>query len=162
VLREGIGYLPELSSDERVALLVRQAASDPKVSVQAVTLAAESMGSRGVDILFSVWADTSRRTPATALSQRYLDEEKVRQKASAALKIALAFRDDSQDCQAVRSLVEKALEDGDSRATRPMARLRNKRGCGKGRSQDCYACLRSDKLLENALRNVLQRPGPKY
>lgn len=160
--RDAISRIPELANDERIALNVRQAAAEPKAALAAVNLAAEVLGSRGVDILFSVWGDTSRRTPATALAQRYLDDPKVRDKASREVKLALALRDDTSDCEAMRKLVSDALEYGDSRAARPMARLRQTKGCGNRKQADCYPCLRSDKLLENALRRAAKQPAPKY
>jgi hypothetical protein len=118
------------------------------------------MGERGVNILFSAWADTARRSPTSALAQRYLEEEKVLQKASPAVRLALALRE-THSCEATRKLLEDARQFGDTRSLRPMAKLRAVKGCGRAEASDCYPCLRQDSLLEDAILASAKRIAPK-
>lgn len=161
LLRQAVHLKDELENDDEVAALVRKGASDTKGSKLALATAAETLGYRGVDILFSVWADTRRRTPTTALAEQYLENEKVRERASPALRLALTLRDEVA-CPDVRKLVTEAKAIGDSRSLRPLAQMRKTRGCGPGKKQDCYACLRDDDLLETAIAAAAERIGPKY
>jgi hypothetical protein len=161
LLREAVELNAEFANDAELTQLVRQGANDPDSSKIALATAAEVLGSRGTDILFSVWADTKRRTPTTALAEHYLQQAEVVEHASPALKVALKLRDDL-DCESTRSLLEDVQRVGDTRALNPLAKLRSKRGCGPGKRSDCYTCLREDELLESAISASAQRPGPKY
>jgi eukaryotic-like serine/threonine-protein kinase len=158
--RNAIAHVPTLAENERISESVRTAAKDGAFATAAVGLAAESMGERGVNILFSVWADTARRSPASALAQRYLDEDKVIKKASPAVRLALALRE-QHTCDDTRKLLQDAAQFGDTRSLRPMAKLRALKGCGSDRSQDCYPCLRKDTLLEDAIAAAAKRIAPK-
>lgn len=160
--REAIAHHPNLAENATLAAEVRRAAADDEVSLKAVQLAAEALGKRGVDLLFSVWADTSARTPATALAQRYLEDERVLQHASKPVKLALALREDGLPCPRVRELLAQAKDFGDTRSVRPMLAMRKPTGCGPARTQDCHPCLRQDDLLAEAIRSAAQRKAPKY
>ena len=160
--REAIIHQPELAENAKLAAEVRRTAADDQAGLQAVQLAAEALGRRGVDLLFSVWADTSARTPATALAQRYLEDERVLQRASEPVRLALALRESGTPCARVRELLEKAKMYGDTRSVRPMLGMRKRTGCGPARNHDCYSCLRQDELLAEAIRNAAQRKAPKY
>jgi serine/threonine-protein kinase len=161
LLREAVSAKPELANDEELSRLVRLGANDAEGSKIALATAAEALGSRGTDILFSVWADTKRRTPITALAEHYLQQKEVVAHASPALKLALDLREDF-DCDKARTLLGEVQKVGDTRALNPLAKLRKKRGCGAGKRLDCYPCLRDDDLLETAIAAAADRPGPKY
>lgn len=158
--REAIAHAPALADDARISENVRSATKDSSTATQAVAVAAESLGERGVNILFSTWADTARRTKASALAERYLKEEKVLAKASPAVKLALELRD-SPSCERLRELLQTAKEQGDTRSLHPMSKLRSLKGCGPHKNQDCHPCLRQDTLLEDAILAAAKRIGPK-
>ncbi len=160
IYQKAIAHNPELAEDEKVAYNVRLAVKDSATATLAVTVAAESLGQRGVNVLFSTWADTARRTKASALAERYLKQDKVLEKATREVKLALALREDS-DCERTRQLLKSAYEYGDSRSLHPMAKLRAVKGCGPHRNDDCYPCLRGDTLLEDAIAAAAKRIGPK-
>lgn len=161
LLRQAVELHAALADDGEFTGLVRQGASDEDASKVALAMAAEALGARGADILFSVWADTKRRTPTTALAEHYLEQADVIAHASPALQLALKLRDEIA-CEAVRPLLEEVKRVGDTRSLNPLAKLRKKRGCGPGKRSDCYACLRDDELLEAAIAAAAERPGPKY
>src|SRR5690606_16480134 len=91
----------DLKNDERLTAVVREVASSDNspAALEALTLAATKLESRGVDILFSVWSETKLRTPATALAERYLGDKAVLKNASKAVHIALDLRKDDLDCE---------------------------------------------------------------
>jgi hypothetical protein len=85
---------------------------------------------------------------------RYLADDllaipSVRSAASKPLAVALDLRAD-RDCAAMRSLVGRARDEGDERATLRLSALSSETGCGRDRKSDCYACLRGDTLLFEA------------
>src|SRR5690606_27262445 len=122
----------DLKNDERLTAVVREVASSDNspAALEALTLAATKLESRGVDILFSVWSETKLRTPATALAERYLGDKAVLKNASKAVHIALDLRKDDLDCEQAKALLEQAKINGDTRSLRPMAKFRKVRGCG--------------------------------
>lgn len=154
----------ELENDERLTAVARELASSDNsaAALEALTLAATKLGSRGVDILFSVWSETKLRTPATALAERYLADRAVLKNASKAVHIALELRKDDLDCAQAKTLLEQAKVNGDTRSLRPMAKFRKIRGCGPKKRSDCYPCLREGELLEEAIRESNSRPAPRY
>lgn len=161
IYQEAIAHLPELADNIKIAENVQLAVKDMKTMKKAIAVAAESMGERGVNILFHTWAGTAKRTPASALAERYLKSERVQKKASKAVTLALALRK-SHSCNELRTLLEQAKEYGDTRSLNPMAKLRNKRGCGASKKDDCFGCLRNDSLLEDAIAAAAERLGPKH
>ncbi len=157
---KAVAHIPELRDNEEIATNVRLAAKDSATAVKAVAVAAESLGERGVNILFSTWADTARRTNATALAERYLKQSDVMENASVAVKLALEARE-IEDCEHARRLLTKVMAEGDTRALRPLAKMRSVKGCGDHKQDDCWPCLRQDNLLEDAITAAAKRIGPK-
>ncbi len=161
--RDAIHNIPELADDESVAKNVYIATTASRTAQKAVTVAAESLGTRGVDILFNVWSTTSKRTPASALAERYMDQEKVRKKASPQVLLALKLREtDKLECEQVLELVKQAKEYGDTRCLRPLWQLKSQAGCGPTKRDDCYPCLRDGKLLAQATKKAAKRLAPEY
>jgi serine/threonine protein kinase len=164
-MKEGVRHQPELIKDERLTAVVRDIGSsdNSKAALEALTFAATELGSRGVDILFSVWSETKNRTPATALAERYLSDDSVLKNASKAVHLALELRKtDETDCEANKRLLEQTKEYGDTRSLRPLAKYRKLRGCGPKKRSDCYPCLRGSELLDEAIREANSRIAPRY
>lgn len=161
IYQEAIAHMAELADNAKIAENVQLAVKDSATMKKAIAVAAESMGERGVNILFHTWAGTAKRTPASALAERYLKLERVQKKASKAVTLALDLRR-PHACAELRALLTKAKDYGDTRSLNPMAKLRSKRGCGASKKDDCYACLRNDSLLEDAIAAAAERLGPKH
>ncbi len=157
-------HKPELINDAAFTKLIRELASSPDSStaLAALNLAALHFGSRGVDILFSVWSETKERTPATALAERYLAQESILKGASKPVQLALSLRNPDLTCDTAKTLLERAKQDGDTRSLRPMARFRRLRGCGPNKRSDCFACIRDSELLEEAVREANSREAPRF
>jgi tetratricopeptide (TPR) repeat protein len=161
IYQKAIAHRPGLAEHEQIASNVRLAARDGATATLAVTVAAESLGGRGGNVLFSIWADTARRTEASALAERYLEQDKILEKASREVRLALDLRKDN-DCSATRRLLQSAFDYGDSRGLHPMAKLRASKGCGPHKNDDCYPCLRNNTLLEDAIAAAAKRIAPKH
>jgi serine/threonine-protein kinase len=155
-----IARIPVLAENEQIAENVRMATKESSTATRAVEVAADSLGERGVNVLFSVWADTARRSPASSLAERYLTKDAILKKASPAVRLALELRQ-RHSCEDTRKLLQQAMTDGDTRSLRPMAKLRAVKGCGGASNGDCYPCLRKDTLLEDAIAASAKRIAPK-
>lgn len=163
-LTSAVRHKPALKNDEGLTSVIRELASSDNsaAALEALTLAATQLGPRGVDVLFSVWSETKHRTPATALAERYLDDEEVLKHASKAVIVALELRKPDLTCERVKELLEQAKAYGDTRSLRPMAKFRKVRGCGPKKRSDCYECIRGSELLDEAVREANSRPAPRY
>jgi hypothetical protein len=117
-------------------------AGDAETARDALAAMAALNGPIGADLLYEVWAGTSARTESTELAHALVYSNDVRPKATPALAIALEVRQ-AETCEQFQAALPKALKDGDRRSLTPLMKLGNKRGCGPKKSQDCYACLRS-------------------
>jgi hypothetical protein len=116
-------------------------------------------GPRSADILYHTWVGTSQRTQTTELAEELIYVNEVRSKASPALAVALDLRR-AATCEQVAEVLPKAIEHGDRRSLHLLGRLVNRRGCGKGKREDCYPCLRDGDALADAIKAVRTREPP--
>jgi hypothetical protein len=158
-LRDRIDHDPGLIKDAETLAALRRYTDDPETSRDALAAIAEVPGPISPDMLYEVWTSTSQRTTATDLARSLILSKEVRAKASPALSIALALRD-ADTCEANRDLLPKATSDGDKRTFHLLSKLTRKYGCGPNKRQDCYACLRDGKDLDNAIKVTKARREP--
>jgi serine/threonine-protein kinase len=160
--RSGGKLDPKLGDSPEVLADVRRALADAPNEQLALEVAAD-LGAGGADLLYEVY--DGKRTSNAALSKQakaLLDSEVVQQRASAALKVALELpKAKSEGCGAVKKLLPRVQESGDSRVASLLTRLADRRGCGFLGLRDCFACLRAGKDLANAQKAVAERPAPK-
>jgi eukaryotic-like serine/threonine-protein kinase len=160
--RAGGKIEPKLGDTPEVLADVRKALADESNKVLALEVAAE-LGASGADLLYDVY--DSKRTTDAALSKQakaLLDTDAVQGRASPALKIALELPKAKADgCLAVKKLLPRVQENGDSRVAPLLARLADRRGCGFLGLRDCFACLRAGKDFANAQKAVAERPAPR-
>jgi serine/threonine-protein kinase len=129
----------------------------------ALRVAAALPSPAGADILFDVWASTPKATPATQRARDLLASDAVRTRASEAVRIAFDLRSaQGQTCEVRRPIVDRAAENADVRAFRPLAILASRTGCGPRSHDDCFACLRNDDVLDRALERAKDHPAPDY
>lgn len=159
--RSALDLEGSLAQDRKLLSDVRRAAESEVAYQPAQEFAARQLGSEGVDILFDVWTATAERTKQTTLAKQLMDDKEVFSKASPALKVALELRD-AQGCQANRELLPRVQEHGDTRSLRRLQRLQAKSGCGFLNLEDCFSCLRKDKLLASTIAAVTERSAPTY
>jgi hypothetical protein len=152
---------PELRDHIDLLRGVRRLVDDPLTRERALELAATRLGSRGVDLLFEVWLSTKDKTAATRGAKKWLDSDAVRAAASPAAKVALEIRE-AKGCSALKEVLPRVKAQGDDRSLGSLKRLQAKSGCGFLSLEDCYSCLRSDGVLEQALDAVADRSAPRF
>ena len=165
--KEALGLLakdlkrnPNLGEDPDVLRRLREATNEPELAPEALRVLATLPGPTAVDVIYDTWTGTKERTETTQLAQDLVLARSVREKASPALAVALDLRD-TQQCEEVSKIVDRAIEHGDRRSLRPLGGLTLRYGCGPRKSEDCYPCLRSDHRVTDAISAVLARPKPK-
>lgn len=157
---------PELLQDPKALARLRAFVEDRDTTLPAMTVVTQLPGPIGPDLLYEVWVGTPRRTETTQLAEELVYSDGVRSKASEALSVALDLRE-TEECETVLAILPRAAKHGDRRSARLVQRLLNRRGCGPGKSEDCYACLRpldDDKsavTVVSALYAVRRRPPPE-
>ena len=152
---------PSLSKDATLRRHVWHAAGHDDTAAEALRIASLRLGSAGADMLYSVWVSTKAKTPTTQLAKQLVYSPEVRRKASPALDVALELRK-AQSCQDYKKLLPRATLSGDTRAFRILEPLTVKRGCGPGKKDDCYPCLRRSSALDDALGACRRHREPIY
>jgi hypothetical protein len=162
--RSGAKLEPRLGESAVVLADVRHATTDAPSQRLALEVAA-ALGAGGADLLYDLWE--SNKTTNAALSKQaktLLESEAVMKNASAALKVALELPKAKQEgCQAVKALLPRVLESGDTRSVPTLTKVSDRRGCGFLGLRDCFACLRTakGKDLADAKKAASERPAPK-
>jgi len=159
-LRERIEHDPGLIKDPEVLAQLRRDVDDPETSRDALAAIANVPGPISADLIYEVWTASSSRSTASELAHSLIYSKEVRAKASKALAVALDLRD-ADSCEKSRDLLERVSNDGDRRSFHLLNKLTRKYGCGPGKRQDCYACLREGKELDAALKLVKTRREPR-
>ncbi|MET0792509.1 MAG: hypothetical protein ABW061_13390, partial [Polyangiaceae bacterium] len=158
-LRDRVDHDPGLIKDPEVLAQLRRNTDDPETARDALAAMANVPGPISADLIYEVWTATSARTTATDLARSLIYSKEVRAKASKALAVALDLRD-ADTCEKNRDLLPKATSDGDHRASHLLNKLTRKYGCGPNKRQDCNACLRDGKALDDAIKAVKARREP--
>src|SRR6185369_13819342 len=159
-LRERIEHDPGLIKDPEVLAQLRRNIDDPETARDALAAMANVPGPISADLIYEVWTGTAARSATTDLARSLIYGKDVRAKASKALAVALDLRD-ADSCEKSRDLLARASSEGDRRSFQWLSKMTRKYGCGPGKRQDCYACLRDGKDLEEALKAVKARREPK-
>ncbi len=152
---------PSVAEQPEVLSHLRQAAVDPKSFESALTLAAR-LGFGGIDLIYDVAGDKSPAAkPSADLAEKLLADPAIANKASPALRLVLDLRG-AKGCNAYKKLLPQAVEHADTRALSRLTRLRTRRGCGFLGLGDCYSCLRSGGLLEQAIAKAQGTKAPEF
>jgi hypothetical protein len=159
--REALDRSPALGSDKTMLAGLRYFAERDKTYEPVLEFAAKHMGERGADLLFHVWASTSRESPHTSLAGKLLQSSDVARHLSEPLRLALELRA-AESCEAIRALLPRARSTADERSLIRLKKLATKTGCGESGKEDCYPCLRGDDLLEQTLVQVQMRNAPRF
>jgi hypothetical protein len=152
---------PNLLKEPERAQRLLDYARNRETTVPALRAIAELPGSIGPDMLYELWVATSRRDEVTELAEQLVYASDVRPKASSALAVALDLRK-AVACEEYRAILPRAIEYGDRRSLRLVGKLFRTYGCGGKHKGDCFACLRDDDLLEDALDAVKTRKYRRF
>ena len=120
----------------------------------AFALLESKLGPGGIDAIIEL---SNEKSPALRnRANKVLTKPEVREHASPA---ALAYLDlkAAQGCNAKRDLMARVKKDGDGRVLSSLKSLQQRGGCGFLRRGDCWACLRRDTALEDAVTAVESR-----
>jgi hypothetical protein len=159
-LRQKLSRDPGLFKDAALMTELRRAAEDPLTAPDALSAMAEAPGPISADLLYEMWTGTVVRNSATELARSLVFSKEVRAKASPELAIALDLRI-AETCEQNRDLLPRVLEKADRRSLSLLAKLARRYGCGPNKRLDCFACLREDKAVEDAMAAVKKRREPK-
>jgi hypothetical protein len=153
---------PDLLNDKATQADLLRLARDGETAHQALAVLATVKSPLGADLLYELWTGKSPHTDSTELSRALALSTDVRPRASAALSVALDLRA-ADSCEKLKAILPNALKAGDRRSLAPLAKLTSKRGCGPKKTEDCYACLRSepDELVAT-INAVKSRRAPVY
>jgi serine/threonine-protein kinase len=121
----------------------------------AIGLLERSFGTRGLDVLIALMNKPGLGHAKGLISQR-LTQEEVRARASPAALVALDLST-AVRCEAKRALLPRAARDGDQRTLLQLKSLNGTHGCGVMHRGDCWACLRKDGALHNAITAITAR-----
>lgn len=158
-LRDRVDHDPGLIKDPEVLAQLRRYSDDPETARDALAAMANVPSPISADLIYEVWTGTAQRTTSTDLARSLIYSKEVRAKASKALALALDLRD-ADTCEKNKELLPRAESDGDRRSYHLLNKLTRKYGCGAGKRQDCYACLRGSTDLDSALKAVKPRREP--
>jgi len=152
---------PALAGDARMMSGLRYFAEKESTYETVLKFAAEHMGAPGADLIFHVWASTSRVTPHTQKAKEFLDDPGVRKNMSTALRLAMELRN-APGCVEVEAMLPEILTHADDRSLMRLKDLNKTDGCGDDGKQDCYPCLRDSSLLQDAITQVQMRGAPRF
>ncbi len=165
---------PALGVDPGVLADLRQLAVQPESWKAAQDLAAD-LGPSGADLLYDVWVElkSDPAKPGMAKEARArLDRSEDR---SESLQIALDL-ETGTTCASYKVLMPRAVEHADVRSLPKLEALSKPATCGGSGSgvsgvfkklsgknkQDCWACLRGDDQLTQAVERARSHPAPSF
>jgi hypothetical protein len=161
-LRGRVESNPALLADKPVQAELLRLMRDSDTAPEALAALSAVRSPLGADLLYEVWTSTPIHSESTELARALAFSADVRPRASAALSVALDLRA-AQSCEQYQAILPSALKDGDRRSLAPLSKLANKRGCGPKKTDDCYACLRSQPdELTATINAVKSRRAPAY
>ncbi len=155
---------PSLASDAALMKDVVAATADKTTVRDALSLAVRSLGAPGADLVYFVNQATRNKKDVAdthTMSRTLLESETLRQKASPALLVALDLNK-ARGCAAVRPVVERAVTHADARSLPKLKSFTARNGCGFLGMGDCFACLRGNSNLADAVRRADSTPAPKF
>ncbi|HYO95797.1 MAG TPA: serine/threonine-protein kinase, partial [Polyangiaceae bacterium] len=165
VYAQALTAFPQLAQDATLLGDVRRLTRSKGIELQALDLAARSMGAAGADLLYAV-AEEGRgaASPEGKRARALLDEEPARSQLSPALRSLLKLQAalKKPKCGELKALLPELARDADARAAPGLTRLADRRGCGFLGLSDCFGCLRASKDLANTLQAVRARPAPSF
>ncbi len=151
-----------LSGDARMMSGLRYFAEKESTYETVLEFAAEHMGEPGADLIFHVWATTSRITPYTQKAKDLLEDADVRKHMSTPLRLAMQLRDAAFSCDDAKKLLPQILTEADDRTLMRLKEMSKTDGCGADKKDDCYPCLRDSSLLKDAITQVQMRGQPRF
>ncbi|HMJ10465.1 MAG TPA: serine/threonine-protein kinase [Polyangiaceae bacterium] len=149
---------PKLMDNAQVATGLFKAAQAKASADASFALLEGPMGSRGADIVYDLATTKGVRQNVKTRALGWLKTKEFDRASSAALNIAVALRQ-AQSCQQKHALLLRAKNVGDERSLPELRLLEARTGCGRRKRDDCFACLRKDDRLKQAITTIQARTG---
>jgi serine/threonine-protein kinase len=149
---------PKLAEDAQISTALFKAAQAKASSDASFALLEGPMGSRGADIVYDLATTKGVRQNIKQRALSWLQTKEFDRASSASLNIAVALRQ-AQSCQQKHALLLRAKNVGDERSLSELKKLEARTGCGRRKRDDCYACLRKDDRLKQAITAIEGRKG---
>lgn len=113
----------------------------------------------GPDLVYRASRTHRRDEDVVKLATALLSTDEVRNRASAAMSVVIDAMS-AETCEEAREVLERAGDDGDRRSVQHLVRFAETTGCGPSKIDDCYRCLRGDRLLVDSVRLAQERIEP--
>jgi eukaryotic-like serine/threonine-protein kinase len=155
--RHALELDPRLNENKSIRGALFRAAQGTATSA-AFRLLEGPMGSEGADIIYDLSTKDGVKPRVKVQANQFLLSDSVRAVASPGLLLLIDLtRAESQSCEAVLKVVERAALQGDMRAVQRLRALESRTGCGPKKTDDCYPCLRTGGLLAFAISTIQKR-----
>jgi hypothetical protein len=136
------------------------ASRDPDTATEALGAMARLPSPAGPDLLWFVWTTRKKSDPSAVVAEQLLATGEVRTRASPAVLVALDLRA-AETCDQAKEALGRAVEHGDRRSLSYIGRFAQKKGCGEGKREDCWPCLRDGDELKSATKAAAKRAAPR-
>ena len=147
---------PGLSDNKQIASILFQTAQVKAASDASFALLFGPMDKHGPDIAYDLAATEVVKPWVRVRADQGLRSADFTRLATPALSVAVALRY-ATSCPQRYALLPRARELGDERALGYLNMYRSTTGCGRRQNDDCYACLRGDSRLTDAIDAIKQR-----
>ena len=147
---------PSLADDKQIASILFQTAQVKPASDASFALLFGPMGARGPDVVYDLAATEVVKLWVRARADTWLRSPDFGKVATPALSIAVALRF-ATGCPQRAALLARAKTDGDVRALGYLNQYKVTTGCGRRHRDDCYACMRADSRLADAMAAIHDR-----
>ena len=153
-----LGKHPDRRNDPRVANILFKTASSPAkgVSNTSFSLLEGMMAAPGAEIVYQLAVNKSLPLYVRSRAAKWLHTPQFDRAASDALRVAAKIRF-APTCEAKHALLPMVGKSGGSAALSVLQELRGESGCGLSGKDDCYACLRGDNQLKDAIASIEAR-----
>lgn len=147
---------PKLNENPKVSGALFRAAQAQEVRAATFRLLVGPMGAAGVNIIYDLAHTPGVHPRVVAEAALLLKRQDIRQVAAPALRLVMDL-ESAQSCAEIASLVRRAGVVGDRRALPRLEEFSRTTGCDPKEQGDCYACLRADNSLAEAIATIRQR-----
>ena len=147
---------PSLSDSKQIASILFQTAQVKAASDASFALLFGPMDKHGPDIAYDLAATEVVKAWVRARADQGLRSPDFARLATPQLSITVALRF-TKTCPQRYALLPRAKELGDERTLGYLNLYRATTGCGRRKTDDCYACLRTDSRLTDAIEAIKQR-----
>ena len=153
-----LGKHPDKRNDARVsAILFKAAGSTAKgASNTAFSLLQGVMAAAGAEVNYQLAIDKSLPTWVRARAAKWLSTPQFDRASSDALRMAVKLRQAST-CELKHAQLNNAAKVGGAAVLTYLHELQVQTGCGLSGKDDCYACMRGDDQLADAIAQIEAR-----